>query len=77
MIEVAYTSYEFLNRFTAAERAALRAAANSNTTVADFLELAVAANEIINTDPVTIAGMDYLVAQGLMTEARKLEILGG
>lgn len=77
MIEVAYTSYEFLNRFTAAERATLRAAANSNTTVADFLELAVAANEIINTDPVTIAGMDYLVAQGLMTEARKLEILGG
>jgi hypothetical protein len=77
MIEVAYTSYEFLNRFTVAERATLRAAANSNTTVADFLELAVAANEIINTDPVTIAGMDYLVAQGLMTEARKLEILGG
>lgn len=77
MIEVAYTSYEFLNRFTASERASLRAAASSDVTVADFLELAVAANEIINTDPVTIAGMDYLVAQGLMTEARKLEILGG
>jgi hypothetical protein len=77
MIEVAYTSYEFLNRFTAAERAALRAAAETDSTVADFQELAVAANEIINTDPVTVAGMDYLVAQGHLTESRKLEILGG
>lgn len=77
MIEVAYTSYEFLNRLTAAERAALRAAAETDPTVADFQELAVAANEIINTDPVTIAGMNYLVAQGHLTESRKLEILGG
>jgi hypothetical protein len=77
MIEVAYTSYEFLNRFTAAERAALRTAALTDAAIADFQQMAGAAQEIINTDPVTISGMDYLVAQGLITEARKLEILGG
>jgi hypothetical protein len=77
MIEVAYTSYEFLNRFTPAERMALRTAALTDAVVADFQQLAGAAQEIINTDPVTISGMDYLVAQGLITEARKLEILGG
>lgn len=77
MIEVAYTSYEFLNRFTPTERMALRTAALTDAVVADFQQLAGAAQEIINTDPVTISGMDYLVAQGLITEARKLEILGG
>lgn len=77
MIEVAYTSYEFLNRFTPAERAALRTAALTDAAIADFQQMAGAAQEIINTDPVTISGMDYLVAQGLITEARKLEILGG
>ena len=44
MIEVAYTAYEFLNRFTAAERAALRIASETDATVADFQELSVAAN---------------------------------
>ena len=77
MIEVAYTSYEFLNRFTPAERMTLRTAALTDAVVADFQQMAGAAQEIINTDPVTISGMDYLVAQGLITEARKLEILGG
>jgi hypothetical protein len=77
MIEVAYTSYEFLNRFTSAERVALRTASLTDATIADFQQMAGAAQEIINTDPVTISGMDYLVAQGLITEARKLEILGG
>jgi hypothetical protein len=77
MIEVAYTSYEFLNRFTAAERASFRLAAETDETVADLEQLLVAAQQIINTDPVTVAGMDYLVTQGLLTEARKLEILGG
>jgi hypothetical protein len=72
-----WTSYEFLLRFTPDERAAFRAAALSDPAVADFQQLASAAQEIINTDPVTIAGMNYLVAQGLITEARKSEILGG
>ena len=77
MIEIAYTSYEFLQRFTAEERALFRAAAQTDQLVADFVQLATAAQEILNTDPVTIAGMNYLVFLGLLTEARAAEILGG
>jgi hypothetical protein len=77
MIEIAYTSFEFLQRFTPTERAAFRAAAQTDVIVADFAQLAGAAQEIINTDPVTIAGMDYLVLNGLLTRERADEILGG
>jgi hypothetical protein len=70
-----YTSYEFLLRFTAAERASFRAAAVTDSTVADFKELATAAQEIHTNDPMTIAGMNYLVSVGLLTEQRKLEIM--
>jgi len=77
MIEISYTSFEFLNRFTPAERASFRAAAQTDDIVADFAQLAGAAQEIINTDPITIAGMDYLVSSGLLTRERADEILGG
>lgn len=77
MIEIAYTSYEFLSRFTAAERASFRIAAQTDAVVADFAQLAGAAQEVLNNDPVTVAGMDYLVSVGLLTRARADEILGG
>lgn len=70
-----YTSYEFLNLFTAEERAAFRAAANTDPIVADFQMLAIAAQEIHTKDPMTIAGMNYLVMVGLLTEERKNAIL--
>jgi hypothetical protein len=71
-----WTSYEFLLRFTAEERSAFRAASLTDSMVADFQQLAQAAQEIINTDPMTVAGMNYLVSVGLLTEQRKTEILG-
>ena len=77
MIEVCYSSFEFLNRFTPAERASFRAAAQTDAAIADFAQLATAAQEILNNDPVTVAGMDYLVSVGLLTRARADEILGG
>jgi hypothetical protein len=77
MIEIAWTSFEFLQRFTPAERASFRAAAKTDDQVADFAQLAGAAQEIFNNDPVTLAGMDYLVSVGLLTRARADEILGG
>ena len=77
MIEIAYTSFEFLNRFTAAERASFRVAAQTDALVADFAQLATAAQEVLNNDPVTVAGMDYLVFAGLLTRQRADEILGG
>jgi len=70
-----WTAYEFLNRFTPDERIAYRNAAKTDDLVADFLNLAQAAQEIISNDPMTIAGMDYLVSQGLLTQARRDEIL--
>ena len=72
----AWTAYQFLLRFTAEERAAFRAAALTDPLVADFQQLAQAAQEVINTDPMTIAGMSYLVSVNLLTEQRKNEILG-
>lgn len=72
-----YTSYEFLLRLTPQERAGIRAAAYSdpNSMTADFLHLAQTAQEVNTMDPVTIAGMDYLVSVGLLTQQRRNEIL--
>lgn len=71
-----YTAYQFLTRFTAEERAAFRDAAVTDSIVADFQQLAGAAQEIETNNPVTIAGMEYLVSINLITESRKNEILG-
>ena len=70
-----WTAYEFLLRFTPQERSAYRQAAQTNDMVADFMSLAQAAQEIISDDPITIQGMDYLVAIGLLTQQRRDEIL--
>jgi hypothetical protein len=71
-----FTAYEFLLRFTPQERAAFRAAANTDPLVADFQQLASAAQEVIGDDPMTIAGMNYLVSVGLLSQERSDEILG-
>ena len=70
-----FTAYEFLLRFTPQERAVFRAAANTDPLVADFQQLAQAAQEIVSDDPLTIMGLNYLVSVGLLTEHRKNEIL--
>lgn len=72
-----YTAYQFLTRFTAAERASFRAAALTDSNVADFQELATAAQEISTNNPMTVSGMNYLVSIGLLTEERKNEVLFG
>ena len=71
-----WTSYQFLNRLTASERADIRQRALTDTNVADFLMLATAAQEVLSDDPVTVMGMSYMVMIGVFTEARKNEILG-
>lgn len=71
-----WTSYEFLNRLTAAERADIRQRSLTDQNVADFLMLATAAQEVLSDDPVTIMGMDYMVMIGVFTQARRNEILG-
>ena len=77
MIELVYTSIEFLNRFTAAERSAFRALAATDDNAADYLNLVTAATEVLNTDPEVVVGMNYLVAIGFLTRQRADEILGG
>lgn len=71
-----FTAYQFLLRFTPQERMAYRAAAFLDPQIADFMALAQAAQEILTTDPMTIAGMNYLVTVGILTESRKNQILG-
>lgn len=70
-----WTSYEFLLRLTAEERADIREKAKTDPNVADFLMLAQFAQEVISNDPVTLMGMNYLVFIGVFTEQRKKEIL--
>jgi hypothetical protein len=72
---ITFTSYQFLTRFTSEERTSIRSMAQVDNMIADFLMLATSAQEIINTDPVTLAGMDYIVSVGIITEQRKNEIL--
>lgn len=70
-----WTAYQFLNRFTPEERALFRSTSLTDPLVADFQMLAMAAQEVISDDPMTIMGMNYLVSIGLITELRKNEIL--
>ena len=53
----------------------MTAAAKTDDAVVDLLLLVQAAQEVVSNDPVTVGGMDYLVASGLITEERKTEIL--
>lgn len=70
-----WTSFEFLNRFTPLERASIRTGSVSDAALADFLMMSQAAQEIVSDDPMTAAGMDYLVSLGILTPARRAEIL--
>lgn len=70
-----WTAFQFLLRFTEAEREAFRVAAATDSAVADFMQLCTAASQVEANHPMTIAGMDYLVAEGLLTQARADEVL--
>lgn len=73
---IVWTAYQFLLRFTEAELTGIKQDAATDPVTWRFLTLATAAQEIINNDPTTIAGMDYLVSKNLITAQRKQEILG-
>lgn len=66
---------EFLQRFTAAERAAIRAAATASPELADWIDQARFAREIELDAPTTAAGLDALVAGGLLTAERRAAVL--
>ena len=75
-MELAFTSLEFLQRFTPSERTAFRALAATDDQAADYLNLVTAAAYVVNNDPEVIAGMDYLVSLSFLTRSRADEIMG-
>jgi len=72
-----WTAYQFLGRFTDAELLAVRSRSQTDAATWRFLTFATAAQEVVSSDPMTVAGMDYLVSVGILTASRKAEILGG
>ena len=70
------TSIAFLDRFTAAEQAAVQqAAAAAPSTIGVGLTTGLAAGTIDLTSPVLIAWMNALVTAGAITSARETTIL--
>lgn len=65
---------EFLLLFTAAERQAIRAAAEVDPAIADWYDVVRVPAPIRLRHPVTRAGLDALVARNLLTAARRDEI---
>ncbi len=67
------TVLEFRNRFTFAEKVALKS--SSDVGVQVFIDDLSVATYVDLTDENLITGMDYLVSLEIITEARKAEIL--
>lgn len=68
------TKLAFLNKFTSAERIAIRN--STDPQVEDIMQLFDAASYISSSDPNTVQGLQYLTAVGLLTQTRSEEILG-
>lgn len=66
---------EFLQLFTGPERKAIRLAAKTDDDVADWLALAQVPEPIRLKHPTTIGGLNFVVAKGLLTQARRDAIL--
>jgi hypothetical protein len=69
------TPFDFLNRFTQAERAAIRTAAVGNPLIADYIAMVDAAPAVVLTDALTIAGVNALEVAGLIAPGRGAAIL--
>ena len=71
------TKLEYLRRFTVDERVAIRAAAEQNAVLADYLQLMELAQDINTGDADTIAAVTVLEQAGLISDGRAQEILNG
>ena len=69
------TKLEYLRRFTVEERVAIRAAAEQNPVLADYLQLMELAQEINLDDPDTVAAVLMLEQVGLIAAGRSAEVL--
>lgn len=69
-----WTIADFLDKFTSAERVAIRAAAKTNDTLADRLEMIKLVGQFRADHPKLEPFLTYLVGQGLLTTQRATEI---
>lgn len=67
---------DFMLLFTQAERLAIRQAATTDPAVADWADVARMAGRIRLRHPLTVAGLQLLVAKNLLTAARRDAIAG-
>ena len=69
--------HDFWLRFPPDKQIKILEAARSDANVENFRMQLLMIGRVISDHPVTVAGMGYLVSQGLLTESEKNEILGG
>ena len=72
-----FTHREFLRRFTPGEYAAIKAAAQASADIDYYWQMFLVAEEIVNTDPDTITGLNLLEQIKLIGIGRAQEILNG
>lgn len=68
------TRREFLSRFTVQERIGIRQARKSDPVVDDFMSMLEVALDVTPGHSGVQAGLQYLVAEGLLSSARAAEI---
>lgn len=72
-----WTSCEFISEFTMTERAAILAAVQTDPAIASYILTLQVARKVSADNADTIAGLQYLEAQGYIGTGRADEILGG
>lgn len=72
---ISFTRFEFLNRFTMAERIAIRSAAETDSIVFDINEQFNQAEEITLGNDQLVQGLGYLTMVGILTPERAEQIL--
>ncbi|MHB9879077.1 hypothetical protein ACSMXM_05385 [Pacificimonas sp. ICDLI1SI03] len=74
VLPVRWSALQFRSRFTMPERALIRA--SEDDVVQDFYDALDQAEFISPSDPMTVAGVQYIESVGLIDEGRAAEVLG-
>jgi hypothetical protein len=70
-----WSTYQFLQLFTVQERYAILAAVRTDLDVAFIQQTFLSCSEIQTTDPLVEYSLTVLVAKGIITPERKIEIM--
>jgi hypothetical protein len=74
-VSASISKHEFLKRFTPAEYAAIKTAANANAQLDWYWQQFLLAEFIDMADPDTVGGINFLETAGLLAAGRAAEIL--